>query len=123
MAALVAVAGGGLVSLAGLRDIGRDLTPFVDPKVGAGLRTGGSYALSRHPIYGGLLVVSAGVAVLRARPEPLLAVGVLAVVLHVKTGVEERVLRRRFGAEYEQYAARTPRLVGLPLRRRPPQRG
>lgn len=106
------VVGGGLLAAAGGRDLGRDLTPFVDPRAGAGLRTGGSYAISRNPIYAGLLAAAVGVAVLRARPEPLIAAAALAAVLHVKTGLEEPRLRERFGAEYARYAARTPRLLG-----------
>lgn len=117
-AAVSAVLGGGLLSTAGLLALGRDLTPFVDPKQGAPLRTTGVYAVSRNPVYAGLLVALGGIAVLRARPEPLVAVVLLAVVLHVKAGAEEHRLRERYGREYEHYAARVPRLVGRPSRSR-----
>jgi protein-S-isoprenylcysteine O-methyltransferase Ste14 len=61
-----------------------------------------------------LLGVGAAVALLRRRPEPRVALTVLAAVLHVKAGVEERRLHERFGDAYVEYAARTPRLIGLP---------
>jgi len=98
----------------GLRFLGGDLTPFVEPRPDARLRTTGPYAFSRNPVYAGLLAAAAGAAVLRRRPEPLAAAAALAGVLHVKAGVEERRLRERFGFAYAEYAARTPRLLALP---------
>ena len=104
---------GAAFSLAGVRALGRDLTPFVDPRPGAGLRTDGVYACSRNPVYAGLLAGAAGWVAVRGRPEPAVALAVLAAVLHVKTGLEEERLRERFGADYERYAERTPRLLGV----------
>ncbi len=113
---LVVVLAGLLLGAAALVALGRDLTPFVDPPAGAGLRTTGPYALSRNPIYAGLLLAAVGWAVLRARPEPAVAAGLLAAVLHVKIGVETRRLGHRFGADYQDYQSRVPRLLGLPRR-------
>jgi protein-S-isoprenylcysteine O-methyltransferase Ste14 len=120
-AALVVLVGAGGTALAeeGLRFLGRDLTPFVEPRSQARLQTAGPYEISRNPVYAGLLAAAAAAAVLRRRPEPLVAFAALTVVLHVKAGVEERRLQERFGVEYEEYAARTPRLVGLPWPGRP----
>jgi protein-S-isoprenylcysteine O-methyltransferase Ste14 len=110
---LAAAAGGAVLAGEAVRVLGRDLTPFVEPRTGARLATDGPFAVSRNPVYAGMLIGGAGVAVLRRRPEPLVAFAVLAAVLHVKAGVEELRLRARFGARYDAYAARTPRLVGL----------
>ncbi len=60
--ALAALAAGLVFSFAGLVALGRDLTVFVAPPQGATLRTTGPYALSRNPIYAGLLVAMAGFA-------------------------------------------------------------
>jgi protein-S-isoprenylcysteine O-methyltransferase Ste14 len=117
-AAGAAMLGGAALSGAGVRELGSDLTPFVDPRRGAALRTGGAFGLSRNPVYAGLLLAATGFAVLRRRPEPVLAATALTMVLQVKMGVEETRLRARFGDEYAAYAARTPRLLGLPARRR-----
>ncbi|WP_158220941.1 isoprenylcysteine carboxylmethyltransferase family protein [Kineosporia sp. R_H_3] len=114
VACMAAGVAGTALAEEGVRFLGRDLTPFVDPKDGAHLQTAGPYEISRNPVYAGLLVAGAAFAVLRRRPEPLVAFAALAAVLHVKSGVEEQRLRDRFGEEYEVYAARTPRLVGLP---------
>ena len=113
----LAVVAGSAVAAAGALQLGRHLSARPAPPGDAVLRTDGAYGVVRHPIYAGLLVASTGWAVHRARPEPLVAVGLLSVVLHVKVGYEERLLRERFGAAYDTYAARVPRL--LPLRRPP----
>ncbi len=116
-AAALLVGAGALLAEEGVRFLGRDLTPFVDPPEGARLRTDGPFEISRNPVYAGLLLASAGTAVLRRRPEPLVAFAGLGAVLHVKALVEEQRLRERFGATYDAYARRTPRLLGLPTPR------
>ncbi len=109
--AAASVLGGITLATVGALRLGRSLHPLPAPPDDATLRTDGVYGMVRHPIYVGLLASCAGAAVLRARPEPLAAVAVLAGVLHVKTGYEERLLRSRFGAAYAEYAERVPRLV------------
>jgi len=109
--AAAVLAGAALAGAAAAR-LGRELTPVVDPLPGARLQTGGVFAISRHPVYTGLLIASAGWTAWRGRREPLVAAMVLSAVLHVKAVLEERRLTARFGAEYRAYAARTPRLLG-----------
>jgi protein-S-isoprenylcysteine O-methyltransferase Ste14 len=108
--------GGAVLAVASGARLGDSLTPRVEPPQGGSLRTDGPYAVVRHPLYLGLLGAATGVAVLRRRPEPLLSLGLLSAVLHLKAGAEERRLRARFGAAYDDYAARTPRLVPAPAR-------
>jgi protein-S-isoprenylcysteine O-methyltransferase Ste14 len=112
--ALVGGAAGGALAVGGLRFLGREVTPFVEPLPQARLRTAGPFAFSRNPVYTGGLLVAGAVAVLRRRPEPLVAFAALAAVLHLKVNAEERYLQERFGAAYDEYAARTPRLLGFP---------
>jgi protein-S-isoprenylcysteine O-methyltransferase Ste14 len=112
--ATAVMAAGAALMFAGARAQGRHLTPRVEPPAGAPLLTTGPYRLSRNPVYAGLLAAAAGFAVLRRRVEPLVAYAALAATLHVKTRMEEQALRTRFGAEYDTYSARTPRLLGLP---------
>src|SRR5665648_643369 len=76
-AGCAALVGGGVVGIAAGRTHGARLTPRVEPPEDAELFTGGLYACSRNPIYAGLLVAGGGWAVLRRRPEPMLAWAVL----------------------------------------------
>jgi protein-S-isoprenylcysteine O-methyltransferase Ste14 len=114
--AVAATLAGGALFVTSLVSQGRQLTAHVDPPAGARLLTEGPYRLSRHPVYAGLLLGAAGVAVLRRRPGPLVGWAALAAVLHLKTGMEEEQLRARFGPDYEMYATTTPRLIGVPGR-------
>ncbi|MCL3862790.1 isoprenylcysteine carboxylmethyltransferase family protein [Actinotalea sp. K2] len=109
--AAAATAGGATFSVHGARPHGRLLTPRVDPPSEATLLSRGPYAISRHPVYTGLLVAAAGVATLRRRPEPAIAWVALAVVLTIKTGREEQRLVARFGEDYVRYRERTRRFL------------
>jgi len=113
-AGCAALVGGGAVGIAAGRTHGARLTPRVEPPEGADLFTGRMYAWSRNPIYAGLLVAGGGWAVLRRRPEPMLAWAGLLAALTTKVRHEEVRLRERFGDDYEAYRRRTPRFFGLP---------
>ena len=72
----------------------------------------GPYRLVRHPIYAGLIGASWAMALVVATPAAIGGAIVLAVVMTIKAGGEERLLRRELGAAgYDAYAARTPMLV------------
>ncbi len=100
-----------LLGLAGAWHLGRYLRIHPRPADRAELATTGVYRLVRHPIYAAVLIGSAAEAVLAARPEPLLGFAALAIVLHLKAGYEESLLRAHFGEAYDVYASRVPRLV------------
>jgi len=106
-AAAVAVAGTAL-AVAGLLAIGRDIVPWVAPRPGAPLRTGGAYRLTRNPIYLGILIGAAGWVLWRARIELIVVWVLLAVVLATKARVEQRHLLAAYGDDYRAYADRTP---------------
>jgi protein-S-isoprenylcysteine O-methyltransferase Ste14 len=110
-----------LLGLWGAGGLGRFLRVHPRPAERAELRTTGAYRLVRHPIYVAVLLGSTAGAVLAARVEPLIGLVVLSVVLHVKAGYEEGLLRRRFGEAYDAYASRVPRLVPVLPRRRSSQ--
>jgi protein-S-isoprenylcysteine O-methyltransferase Ste14 len=111
VAGWVVIGAGALIGLAGAWGLGRHLRVHPRPADRAELTTTGVYRLVRHPIYAAVLIASAAEAVLAARPEPLVGLLGLSVVLHVKAGYEEGLLRERFGAAYDAYASRVPRLV------------
>jgi protein-S-isoprenylcysteine O-methyltransferase Ste14 len=101
--ALTGAAGLGLAAGAAA-GLGRQLTPLPAPVDGAALRDRGAYALCRHPMYGGVLLLCLGWA-LATSPWALLPVALGAAFLDLKRRVEERWLRERFPG-YRVYAAR-----------------
>jgi len=71
----------------------------------------GPYALVRHPIYTGLLLMFAGTALAVGEWRGALAVAIAAAALWRKLRIEEGFMRREFGEAYTRYAERTPALI------------
>ena len=70
----------------------------------------GPFALSRNPLYVGLLVASAGMALVSASTWALVALPLEWALLHWGAVVpEERYLTAKFGAAYTDYAGRVRR--------------
>jgi protein-S-isoprenylcysteine O-methyltransferase Ste14 len=101
---------GGVLFLAGLVWLGRGLTPLPYPKAGAGLVQAGPFALVRHPIYSGGLVLALGWAILVQGWLTLGYVIVLFLFLDVKSRREERWLAERFPA-YATYQQNVRKLI------------
>lgn len=77
------------------------------------LQTGGIYAFSRNPMYMGMLLLYAGLALLLGNWWTLLLVPVLVwAVQRVVILPEERYLQRAFGADYTTYKAKVRRWIG-----------
>jgi len=75
------------------------------------LRTDGPYAITRHPIYTGLLGMLIGTVLLNGLGASVLLLVVGAGVLATRIPIEERLMSRTFPDEYARYRARVPRLV------------
>jgi protein-S-isoprenylcysteine O-methyltransferase Ste14 len=74
--------------------------------------TGGPYRFVRHPSYGGIALVLAGIALACDDVWSLVAVAVLGGAgLAVRIRAEERQLTQALGAEYGHFAAGRKRLV------------
>ncbi|HKY74792.1 MAG TPA: isoprenylcysteine carboxylmethyltransferase family protein [Acidimicrobiia bacterium] len=100
--------------------LGRFISPLPLPLERGGLRTGGLYRLSRHPIYTGLIGFAVGTAVRGGSLGKALVAVALALLLTVKARFEEDHLRVAYPG-YRDYQSRTPRFLptGRLLRRRP----
>ena len=105
-AALLALGLGLLMT--GAAQLGSSLTPFPAPKEGQKLVTTGAFALSRHPMYGGGILIALGWTVIFASPVSLFWTVVLALFLNVKAEREEAWLREQLPG-YEHYQEQTPR--------------
>lgn len=76
---------------------------------GAAVTRDGPYALVRHPLYLGSLLIALGFCVILGDGENFLAVGVVAAGIYVpKIRAEEAEMRARHPAEYEAYAREVP---------------
>ncbi|MGL5817931.1 MAG: methyltransferase family protein, partial [Phycicoccus sp.] len=74
--------------------------------------TSGPFAVSRNPLYLGMLALYVGLALLVPSVWALVLFPVaVALLLWGAIRPEERFLRERFGAEYEEYARRVRRWV------------
>lgn len=107
------VGGGGLaLALAGFRALRRahtTVSPFSPHKTSVLVVTG-IYARSRNPMYLGLALALAGVAIALAHPAAAIGpVVFVAWITRLQIVPEERVLAERMGSAYEAYRASTPR--------------
>jgi protein-S-isoprenylcysteine O-methyltransferase Ste14 len=104
-------AAGGVLRLWPVFVLGRRFSGLVAIQPGHRLLTTGVYRVIRHPSYLGMLVLSLGWALaFRSWIGVILAaLTIPPVIAHIRA--EEALLGSQFGAEYENYRARTSRLI------------
>ncbi|HLL77188.1 MAG TPA: isoprenylcysteine carboxylmethyltransferase family protein [Pyrinomonadaceae bacterium] len=95
-----------------IRTLGRHFERVINVRPDQVLVRRGLYGWVRHPSYTGALLAHLGFGLSFANWLALAATfaPMLAAALY-RVSVEERALRHRFGAEYDEYAARTKRLL------------
>ena len=75
------------------------------------LRTHGPYAVTRHPIYTGLLGMLLGATLLSGIGQWIVLFPLGLVVFEVKIRMEERLMVATFPDEYPRYRRRVPQLI------------
>lgn len=98
-----------LVSIWQLRNY--SLTALPTPLKNAKLLDSGFYALARHPIYSGLLILMTGVVMARYSWLRLGLLCALYIVLYQKSGFEEAQLTKMFGRRYKDYQQKVRRFM------------
>jgi len=101
---------GGALLLAGLVRLGKGLTPLPSPRDGATLIETGPFALVRHPMYSGGLVLASGWALCVRSWLTVGYVIALFVFLDFKSRREERWLTEKFPT-YRGYQERVRKLI------------
>lgn len=101
---------GGLLALTASLSLGRALTPLPYPRDGSHLVETGPYALVRHPIYSGVLLLALGWAFWTRGLFTLGYALALFVLLDAKSRREERWLGARFSG-YVRYKRRVRKLI------------
>ena len=85
-------------------------------KEGHQLRTSGPYAITRHPIYTGLLGMLLGSLLVAGAGWWIVPFPVALILIEFKIRIEERFMTAEFPEEYPRYRKRVPQLVpGLRL--------
>ncbi len=106
--AFVLVTGGALIISMGLFRLGAHFTPLPHPRKAGKLLTTGIYKWIRHPLYSGLFLITAGIALYSLNiPRGIIAF-VLLLVLYFKSQYEESLLQEKF-PEYATYKMKTGR--------------
>jgi protein-S-isoprenylcysteine O-methyltransferase Ste14 len=104
---ILACAGLGFPALLAFRKAGTHVEPW---KPASALVTGGVFRYLRNPMYVGLMLFLAGLAIALASDWMLVMTVVFALTIHF--GVvkrEERYLAAKFGEAYRRYMERVPR--------------
>ncbi len=102
---------GTLLALWARHSLGGNWSGTVTIKAGHELVITGPYAIVRHPIYTGLLLAFAGLAIAEGEWRGVLGVAIVTAGLQYKMSLEERWMREQFGHVYEDYCRRVPGLI------------
>lgn len=98
----------------GTRTLDARWSSLIAAPVDGQLATRGPYAIVRHPIYLGVLLLAAGSVLAHPSVATLCVAGGLAAGMARKIPAEERVLRAACGGAWDHYAATVPRLLPRP---------
>lgn len=101
---------GGYFGIAGVLVLGRNRTPFPQPRAGSQLIQRGIYARVRHPLYTSVMLASVGWALIWQSVAAFGASLALLPFFYAKARREEEFLRQTF-SDYPAYARRVPRFV------------
>ena len=106
----LAISAAGLAfGYAAVQQLGDSLSPWPKPVDKNVLQTDGVFALSRHPIYSGLLITCFGLSLINASYPRLLFSFLLLLVMDAKAAAEEEFMREKHGDAYTRYCESTPR--------------
>ena len=91
--------------------LGRNWSATVAIKEDHRLIRAGPYAVTRHPIYTGLIASVAGTGLALGEIRHVLAVALFAAAFWLKSRLEERWLLQEFGDDYRRYQREVPALI------------
>ncbi|WP_114570642.1 methyltransferase family protein [Exiguobacterium flavidum] len=112
ISALLLLYGGVFLRYAGIVQLKRQFTRHVSVEPGDELVSSGPYRYVRHPLYAGLLLITAGFP-LYFGLYALTCIGFLAMflALHHRIKLEEEMLTDSFGSAYTDWAKERKRLI------------
>lgn len=107
---LVLIGIGGLLTLAGMFNLGGNITAVPHPKENSQLVEQGAYAFVRHPIYSGIILGALGWGFLNNSLLTIILALVLFLFFDIKSRQEERWLSEKF-SNYADYKTRVKKLL------------
>ena len=106
----LSMVGGLLLALRGAIDLRGAFTPLPRPREGAHLVETGAFALVRHPVYGGIVLLALGWGLFTASPISIGLALILLAFFRLKSAREEAWLAEAYPG-YDAYRARTKRMI------------
>jgi protein-S-isoprenylcysteine O-methyltransferase Ste14 len=91
--------------------LGKNWSGRVTIKEDHELITKGPYAITRHPIYAGILTGLIGYAFIEGLVKGYLAIAIIMIGMLIKIYREERFLKETFGEKYQLYSLKVKRLI------------
>jgi protein-S-isoprenylcysteine O-methyltransferase Ste14 len=101
---------GGYFGIAGVLVLGKNRTPYPQPRAGSALVQHGIYARVRHPLYTSVMLASLGWALIWQSAAAFIAALTLIPFFYAKAIREERWLGQTFSG-YADYVRRVPRFL------------
>jgi len=83
----------------------------IDEKAPAPLKTGGTFAISRNPLYLGMLLLLAGLFLIHRNLLIVAAAAFFAAMIHRQILREETFLKENYGEEYSDYCGKVRRYI------------
>jgi protein-S-isoprenylcysteine O-methyltransferase Ste14 len=108
---LIVQIAGALFYLRAKRELGAAWSGSVSIKVGHQLVKTGPYRWVRHPLYSGMIAMTAGTAIVCNQIHAAIGLVLMIVAYWIKIGVEERWMREEFGAAWDEYRRTTRALI------------
>lgn len=102
---------GACISFLGVKDLGKNLSPWPSAPEKSELVNTGVYSEIRHPIYTGLLSFCLGISIWSGSAMRVLLTVVLWLVLEKKSTFEEETLIAKFGQSYKAYKDDVPKFL------------
>ena len=72
--------------------------------IGGGFKQDGPYRMTRHPIYGGVVLFFSGMSLITNSLDRAILTFILGIVMNQAASVEESLLRDVHGSSYDDYA-------------------
>jgi protein-S-isoprenylcysteine O-methyltransferase Ste14 len=91
-------------------DLGQSLTPLPYPKEDSQLVRSGVYAIVRHPIYSGVILLALSWAIAQASLTHLVGALVFFIFFNAKASQEEKWLSQKY-PEYPEYRQQVKKLI------------